>query len=205
MKRLILILAPLAALALSTGVAQAARHHYTITNINQISPSVLKTLKKGNSLVGLKGSTGLAGVQGVAGPQGAAGSQGPGGPQGAAGPAGPQGLKGATGPGGGATGPTGPEGKSPELSSPIEASSGEIAGEEAYAECPAGYGAISGGSFVVGSITLEENEKTPSPFHANNPGWIVTAAGATLIEAKAYCTKEGTAVKSLAPLKARHR
>lgn len=70
------------------GTAEAARH-YLITSTNQISPSVLKTLRKA-------GSPGPAGAAGQAGAPGQAGSAGQAGAPGQPGTPGQQGVPGPT-------------------------------------------------------------------------------------------------------------
>jgi hypothetical protein len=93
------------ALVFAMGGSAVAATHYLITSTKQISPKVLKELKK-------PGANGAAGPAGAAGPQGAAGANGTAGAQGPLGVVGATGPKGVPGPQGleGETGPEGPEG-----------------------------------------------------------------------------------------------
>lgn len=81
------VAATLALLFSMSGGAFAAKH-YLVDSTSQISPKVLKTLRK---------HRGTTGARGPIGPTGAAGGPGPEGPRGAAGPEGPQGLQGPIG------------------------------------------------------------------------------------------------------------
>jgi hypothetical protein len=104
------------ALVFAMAGGAAAASHYLITSTKQISPKVLKELKK----TGARGATGPAGAQGAQGAagangvNGAAGAKGEPGPEGKQGPKGERGEKGEAGPAGGPEGPEGkqgPEGK----------------------------------------------------------------------------------------------
>ena len=80
------------ALVFAMAGGAAAASHYLITSTKQISPKVLRELKK----PGARGATGPAGAQGAAGANGlngAAGTKGEQGPQGKQGPEGKQGRR----------------------------------------------------------------------------------------------------------------
>jgi hypothetical protein len=80
------------ALVFAMAGGAAAATHYLITSTKQISPKVLKELKK----PGERGATGPAGAAGPAGPTGAAGANGTNGAPGTEGKTGAQGEKGDT-------------------------------------------------------------------------------------------------------------
>src|SRR6476659_8159306 len=89
------VAATLALVFAMSGGALAAKH-YLISSTSQISPKVLKELKK----AGARGATGPAGTQGAAGANGvngAAGAKGETGPEGKQGPEGKIGPKGERG------------------------------------------------------------------------------------------------------------
>lgn len=102
----VLIIALLALLFSLGGSAMAARH-YLITTTKQISPKVLKHLRRSAArqasvITGGPGAAGAPGAPGAPGPRGPAGPQGPQGPRGEKGPdgdPGPQGPSGASGDG----------------------------------------------------------------------------------------------------------
>src|SRR3954454_13640276 len=107
------VVATLALLFAMSGGALAAKH-YLLTSTGQISPNVLKELKK----PGARGATGPAGSAGPTGAPGANGVNGAPGVKGETGPEGKQGPKGEPGPAGGPEGPEGkqgPEGKEGKL------------------------------------------------------------------------------------------
>src|SRR5579862_2335968 len=81
------------ALVFAMAGGAAAASHYLITSTKQISPKVLKELKK----PGTNGATGPAGAPGAAGPTGATGAAGANGNAGAEGKQGPQGVPGEPG------------------------------------------------------------------------------------------------------------
>jgi hypothetical protein len=96
------------ALVFAMGGSAVAATHYLITSTKQISPKVLKELKK----TGANGAVGPAGAAGPQGPGGTSGTAGANGTNGAPGSPGAKGEPGVTGPQGleGQTGPEGPEG-----------------------------------------------------------------------------------------------
>jgi hypothetical protein len=67
----------LLALFFALGGSAIAAHHYLITSMSQIKPSVLRSL---HGKAGSPGPQGPVGPQGLGGPQGPAGAQGPSGP-----------------------------------------------------------------------------------------------------------------------------
>jgi len=81
------------ALVFAMAGGAAAASHYLITSSKQISPKVLKELKK----PGPKGATGAGGPAGPAGATGPAGANGSSGAAGATGKEGPQGVQGPEG------------------------------------------------------------------------------------------------------------
>jgi hypothetical protein len=105
------------ALVFAMGGSAVAATHYLITSSKQISPKVLKELKK-------------PGAKGAAGPAGAAGPQGPAGASGTAGATGTAGANGTNGAPGtnGAQGPEGkPSGNAPHWRTTIAKAAGETA------------------------------------------------------------------------------
>jgi hypothetical protein len=164
------------------GGSAVAASHYLITSKSQISPKVLKALR---------GDTGPAGPGGA---NGTNGSQGPAGPQGPQGPPGPKGEAGS-----GASlshlvevvSPFGEFENNPEVKAYVAS---------AFAECPPGDKAVSGGSLVAGHTFV-----TVSFAVEEGAGWVVGALSEEAeggiveggVEAVAYCSKEGQGVTPL--------
>jgi len=182
----------LLALFFALGGTAIAAKHYIITSTSQIKPSVLKQLRGTPGPAGANGVNGVTGAQGVPGApgvQGAPGKEGLAGKEGKEGPAGPVNTSGLS------------EVEGAKAVLPKKNEKGVASEEEgiegAFALCPVGSHAVSGGSDIYagkgGAITGQF-----SALSEDHQAWIVIAANGGeekgIVQAFAYCAGTGKAV-----------